>query len=254
MIGGRYISDEIAEENNPAEIHNLGKQVGHFDESRWKAYRGEVIFEATKQKIAQDTAGECGSYCFPLKDATLPRQTVTEPTHLERHLCAPEITLCLWQFAMPVVPCNGDACSISSAEAGGTGEVGKINAIPMKPIHSTSNPTDDAIHSDVDVALADAGVAAGEDKSKDHEAWKMPEEPDWEASETWATETRNNVSFLKYEMKGFMMQCIERYIELAGGLYKCALRKAETPFLDESGVEFCDKIEERSTGRSPVPC
>ena len=46
-------------------------------------------------------------------------------------------------------------------------------------------------------------------------------------------------------MKGFLEQCVERYTCLAGGLYKAGLKRAETPFVDESGQEFCDKIVDR---------
>jgi hypothetical protein len=61
----------------------------------------------------------------------------------------------------------------------------------------------------------------------------------------WSQEKQHEVNFLKYDMKGFLEQCIERYTVLAGGLYKAGLRRAETPFVDESRDESCDKIVER---------
>ena len=43
---------------------------------------------------------------------------------------------------------------------------------------------------------------------------------------------------IKYDMRSFMEQCIDRYRELCGTKYKASLRHVDTPFLDESRPEF----------------
>jgi hypothetical protein len=45
-------------------------------------------------------------------------------------------------------------------------------------------------------------------------------------------------TFIKYNMRDFMEQCVERYLELAGKDTK--LRNVETPFLDENKIDFDD--------------
>ena len=47
-----------------------------------------------------------------------------------------------------------------------------------------------------------------------------------------------NVRMIKYDMRAFMEQCVQRYKDLRGGKYKASLRYADTPFLDESRPEF----------------
>ena len=47
-----------------------------------------------------------------------------------------------------------------------------------------------------------------------------------------------NVRMIKYDMRAFMEQCVQRYKDLCGSKYKASLRYADTPFLDESRPEF----------------
>ena len=46
------------------------------------------------------------------------------------------------------------------------------------------------------------------------------------------------IRFMKYDMRNFLEQCVERYIELGGNRIKDKLKVVETPFLDESKPEF----------------
>ena len=46
------------------------------------------------------------------------------------------------------------------------------------------------------------------------------------------------IRMIKYDMRSFMEQCIDRYRELCGTKYKASLRHVDTPFLDESRPEF----------------
>ena len=47
-----------------------------------------------------------------------------------------------------------------------------------------------------------------------------------------------NVRMIKYYMRAFMEQCVQRYKDLCGSKYKASLRYADTPFLDESRSEL----------------
>ena len=47
-----------------------------------------------------------------------------------------------------------------------------------------------------------------------------------------------NIRMIKYDMRAFMEQCVQRYKDLCGSKYKASLRYADTPFLDESRSEF----------------
>ena len=46
------------------------------------------------------------------------------------------------------------------------------------------------------------------------------------------------IRMIKSDMRSFMEQCVARYVELCGPRYKATLRRADTPFLDESRPEF----------------
>ena len=46
------------------------------------------------------------------------------------------------------------------------------------------------------------------------------------------------IRMIKYDMRSFMEQCLDRYRELCGTKYKASLRHVDTPFLDESRPEF----------------
>ncbi len=48
---------------------------------------------------------------------------------------------------------------------------------------------------------------------------------------------KNKITFMKYDMKGFLEQCVARYMELCFAKYSKPLKHAETPFLDESRPE-----------------
>ena len=47
-----------------------------------------------------------------------------------------------------------------------------------------------------------------------------------------------HVRMIKYDMRAFMEQCVQRYKDLCGSKYKASLQYADTPFLDESRPEF----------------
>ena len=47
-----------------------------------------------------------------------------------------------------------------------------------------------------------------------------------------------NVRMIKYDVRAFIEQCVQRYKDLCGSKYKASLRYADTPFLDESRPEF----------------
>jgi hypothetical protein len=58
------------------------------------------------------------------------------------------------------------------------------------------------------------------------------------ANVTGATPGRVSARFMKYDMRSFLVQCVSRYTELAGGNAPAKISVVETPFLDESRPEF----------------
>ena len=51
------------------------------------------------------------------------------------------------------------------------------------------------------------------------------------------TDGKRSITFMKYDMKGFLVQCVDKYLEICMPKYNAPLKKADTPFLDESRPE-----------------